>query len=200
MLLNDDERRVLLRFARETIAAHLARRPLPRLDVAGGLDRRGGAFVTVRADRMLRGCIGYLETDAHLVEVVSRCAISASTQDPRFPPLAADELPSVRLELSVLGPVEAVADVAEIEIGRHGLIVEHPPRRGLLLPQVATEWGWDRETFLAETCAKAGLSHDAWRTGATVFKFEAEVFGEAAVSGRTDHRESRRSDPVARTR
>jgi AmmeMemoRadiSam system protein A len=185
MLLNDAERRTLLRFARDTIAAHLAGRPLPAFEV-GGFDRRGGAFVTVHTNRILRGCIGYVETDERLVEVVSRCAISAATEDPRFPPLHIDELAVVELELSVMGPLESVADVQEIEVGRHGLIVRQVQRRGLLLPQVAIEWGWDRETFLSQTCAKAGLPLDAWRSGAEIFKFEADVFGE--ISSLTDPR------------
>lgn len=178
MRLNESERRTLLRFARETIGAHLRRETPPVLDASGGLDCRRGAFVTVRLDRTLRGCIGYLEADRLLGEVVAGCAISAATEDPRFAPLGAAELASVDLEISVLGPVEAVADIEAIEVGRHGLIVAHGRRRGLLLPQVALEWTWDRQTFLAQTCVKAGLALDAWRNGAEVFRFEAEVFGE----------------------
>jgi AmmeMemoRadiSam system protein A len=137
----------------------------------------------VRADGALRGCIGWVESDDALVDVVSLCAISAATEDPRFPALESADLLSVDLELSIMGPIEPVADVRQIEIGRHGVIVEHPPYRGLLLPQVALEWGWDLETFLAQTCIKAGLPADAWRHGATILRFEAEVFGEARTDG-----------------
>lgn len=178
MVLGPDDQRVLLQFARETIGAHLTRRPLPMPIAEGGLDRRSGAFVTLRLDRLLRGCIGHLEADEPLLDVVRRCAISAATEDPRFPPLAARDLNRVELEISVLGPIEPVEDHATIEVGRHGLVVQHGCRRGLLLPQVAIEWAWDRETFLAQTCVKAGLSPDAWRRGVQIFMFEAEVFGE----------------------
>jgi uncharacterized protein (TIGR00296 family) len=92
--------------------------------------------------------------------------------------LPLEDLAEVVLEISVLGPAEPLADPAEVEVGRHGLIVEQGTHRGLLLPQVPTEWGWDRETFVSQTCVKAGLAPDAWRTGATLFTFEAEVFGE----------------------
>jgi AmmeMemoRadiSam system protein A len=178
MVLSPGERQALLRFARDTIAAHLMRQSLPALPASRGLDRHSGAFVTLRVDQRLRGCIGYPEADQHLLEVVQRCAISAATQDPRFPPLAVDDLQVVGLEISVLGPVEQVTDIAEIHIGRHGLVVQRGDRRGLLLPQVATEWTWDRETFLAQACIKAGLPADAWQKGAQIFRFEAEVFGE----------------------
>lgn len=178
MRLNPIERQTLLRFARDTIGAHLERQSLPTLTPSGGLDRRSGAFVTLRVKQTLRGCIGYPEPDRHLIEVVSRCSISAATEDPRFPPLALDDLNLVGLEISVLGPVEQVADPATIDVGRHGLIVHRGYRRGLLLPQVAIEWEWDRDTFLSQTCIKAGLPADAWRKDARIFRFEAEVFGE----------------------
>jgi AmmeMemoRadiSam system protein A len=178
MLLSPTERQALLRFARETIGAHLTRQSLPALPPSGGLDRHSGAFVTLRVDQRLRGCIGYPEADQHLLEVVQRCAISAATQDPRFPPLAVEDLLVVGLEISVLGPVEQVTEIAEIQVGRHGLVVQRGYRRGLLLPQVAIEWTWDRETFLAQTCIKAGLPADAWQKGARIFRFEAEVFCE----------------------
>jgi AmmeMemoRadiSam system protein A len=178
MLLNESERSSLLRFARQTIAAHLTRSAQPELAATGSLDRRCGAFVTVQAEQKLRGCIGYIETDRELIDVVGRCAISAATDDPRFPPMTAEELDRVTLEISVLGLIEPVADVATIVIGRHGLVVQQDHRRGLLLPQVATEWVWSREMFLSQTCVKAGLPATAWQHGAEIFSFEAEVFGE----------------------
>ena len=195
MLLNQSERQTLLRFARHTIAAHLTRRALPDLAAAGGLDRLSGAFVTLQAEQKLRGCIGYLEADRHLVDVVRRCAISAATDDPRFPPVTAEEFAGVELEISVLGPIEPVTDVSTIVIGRHGLLVQHDHRRGLLLPQVATEWAWNRETFLAQTCVKAGLPTNAWQHGAEIFAFEAEVFGEAEkTEARSQKTEVRRQN------
>ena len=101
--------------------------------------------------------------------------------DPRFRPIAADELPGIDVELSLLGPLEPITGPGDIEIGRHGLLVSGDGRRGLLLPQVATEWKWDAFTFLTQTCRKAGLPADAWKHGAAAWRFEAEVFGEATV-------------------
>jgi uncharacterized protein len=182
MPLTDSERGSLLRFARHTIAAHLAWRALPELAATGGLVRRSGAFVTLQVEQKLRGCIGYVETDRELIDVVRRCAISAATDDPRFPSMTSEELDRAALEISVLGPIERITDVASIVIGRHGLVVRHDERRGLLLPQVATAWAWGRETFLAQTCLKAGLPASAWQQGAEIFAFEAEVFGEDGLS------------------
>jgi AmmeMemoRadiSam system protein A len=155
------------------------------LSVVDGLDRaasavtdRAGAFVSLHVGKDLRGCIGYLERDLLLVQVVERCAVSAAISDPRFPSLSAGEWSRTTIEISVLGPIEPVAEIGEIEVGRHGLVAELGRRRGLLLPQVATEWGWSREEFIEHTCKKAGLPKDAWQTGATLYKFEADVFGE----------------------
>jgi AmmeMemoRadiSam system protein A len=139
---------------------------------------QAGAFVTLRVRGDLRGCIGYIERDRFLTDVVEHCAVSAAISDPRFQPVSASEWPHIDLEISVLGPVEPVGDIREVEIGRHGLIVELGRRRGLLLPQVAVEWNWSAEEFAGQTCAKAGLPMDAWRLGAQLFKFEAEVFSE----------------------
>ena len=104
--------------------------------------------------------------------------VAAATRDPRFPPVSDRELADIDIEISVLTPVEPVADPMEIMVGRDGLIIEQHGHRGLLLPQVATEYGWDRNTFLAHACVKAGLPRDAWQRGARIFKFQAEVFGE----------------------
>jgi len=142
------------------------------------IDLHAGAFVTLRINGHLRGCIGYPEPDQPLLAVVERCAVSAALSDPRFPPLTAAEWDEAELELSVLGPIEPVVDLAEVVVGRHGLIVESGRRRGLLLPQVAVEWKWDAAEFAAQTCIKAGLPRDACQNGAALFKFEAEVFGE----------------------
>jgi len=109
---------------------------------------------------------------------VTRCAVAACSADPRFPPVTPAELEQIEIEISLLGPLEPITGPQEIEIGAHGLVVEMGWQRGLLLPQVATEWKWDAEAFLAHTCHKAGLPRDAWRHGAKVWRFEAEVFGE----------------------
>jgi AmmeMemoRadiSam system protein A len=137
-----------------------------------------GVFVTVHCDGELRGCLGTLATEVRVADAVARLAADVSTQDFRFAPLLPAELPRVTIDLSVLTPAEVVTDPCTIEIGRDGLIIEHGKRRGLLLPQVATEQGWDRETFLDHACIKAGLPAAAWRHGATIRRFQAEVFAE----------------------
>lgn len=182
-MLTDDERRGLLRYARQVIAAHLHGDPLPPAPAVREPLRHAGAFVTLHAGHDLRGCIGYPGSEKPLEEVIAECAVAAATDDPRFPPVHPSELPSLSVEISVLTPIDPVEDVADIEVGRDGLVVEQGFRRGLLLPQVASEHGWDRETFLAHTCIKAGLRSDAWRRGARVSRFQAEVFGEEPQLG-----------------
>ncbi|HEY2942568.1 MAG TPA: AmmeMemoRadiSam system protein A [Vicinamibacteria bacterium] len=178
--LSEQERRQLLALARQAIAAHLACCPLALPDVAPALRRAGAVFVTVRGrdDDELRGCIGTLEARQPLVEAVVRMAVAAATQDLRFVSVTARELPSLALEISILTPAAPI-DPQDVEPGIHGLIVRHCGRSGLLLPQVASDQGWDRETFLQYTCLKAGLPRDAWREpGAVLLAFTAEVFGE----------------------
>ena len=180
-LLDDAARKSLMLLARAAITRAIgAEAPIVDRQTFVPCDVRAGAFVTLRINGMLRGCIGYPEADLPLVDVVERCSVSAATSDPRFPSLTKEEWHGVDLELSVLGPVEPVDDIQEIVIGRHGLIVEFGRRRGLLLPQVAVEWSWNAVEFAAQTCTKAGLPRDACRNGAKLFKFEAEVFGELA--------------------
>ena len=177
-MTSQSDRRLLLRIAREAIAAHISGQPAARSDEQTLASRRGGAFVTLHNAGELRGCIGHIEAGDQLIGVVARCAVAACSADPRFPAVTAAELPHVDIELSLLGPLEAMDAVADIVIGRHGLVVERDWHRGLLLPQVAIEWKWDRETFLAQTCHKAGLPREAWKHGAKVWRFDAEVFGE----------------------
>jgi AmmeMemoRadiSam system protein A len=177
-MLSLDARRILLRLARDAIHAGVSGGPALRAEPTDELAILAGAFVTIHHRGALRGCIGSTDRDRPLVEVVVRCAVAAALDDPRFPPLSAAELGEIDLEISVLTPPEPVSDPADVEVGRHGLIVEQGVRHGLLLPQVAIEWGWDRETFLSRTCIKAGLAPDAWRAGATILRFEAHVFGE----------------------
>jgi AmmeMemoRadiSam system protein A len=139
-----------------------------------------GVFVTIRRGGELRGCLGTLQCRAGLDSEVARCASDAAREDPRFPPVTARELPDLSIEVSVLGPLEAIdpCEPGAVTLGQHGLVVEQGVRRGLLLPQVATEWNWTVEQFLRQTCLKAGLPPDAWQHGAKVSRFEAEVFGE----------------------
>ena len=178
-MTNGTARALLLRIARNAIAAHVDGAAPARVEPGGVTARRGGVFVTLHSRGDLRGCIGHIEADISLGDVIARCAVSACSADPRFRPVSRAELQEIDIELSLLGPLEPIAGPNEIEIGRHGLLIEQDRRRGLLLPQVATEWKWDAPTFLIQTCRKAGLPPDAWKTGAMLWRFEAEVFGEA---------------------
>jgi AmmeMemoRadiSam system protein A len=181
-MLNDSQRKTLLQIARDSIAAGLeGRRPdLAQYSLDDDLRRPAGAFVTLN-DRHgdLRGCIGSIEPVAPLFRAVSSSAISAAFRDPRFYPVKRDEFPDLHLEISVMGPITPVKDVSEIQVGRDGLIISSGHHAGLLLPQVATEYGWDRDTFLSQTCMKAGLPPTAWQSPDTrIEHFSAEVFGE----------------------
>jgi AmmeMemoRadiSam system protein A len=178
-MLTEDRRAGLLRMARMAVDAQARGDDLP-LPPADGPADASGVFVTIKRSGELRGCLGVLELRSSLEREVAKCARDSASRDPRFPPLGADELPDTSIDVSVLGPLEQIdpADQDAIVVGRHGLVVEQGTRRGLLLPQVAPEWGWTREEFLRHTCRKAGLSADAWQQGARVYRFEADVFGE----------------------
>jgi AmmeMemoRadiSam system protein A len=181
-MLNHDQRTALLRIARQSIEAVLEGRR-PELDFQSldtELKRPSGAFVTLNErSGDLRGCIGSIEPVAPLAQAVSSSAVNAAFRDPRFYPVQKEELPNLHIEISVMSPIVPVTSVEEIEVGRDGLIISRGGRSGLLLPQVASEYGWDRETFLSQTCVKAGLSPDAWRSpDCRIEKFSAEVFGE----------------------
>jgi AmmeMemoRadiSam system protein A len=183
-MTSDADRRLLLRVARAAVEARVNSSPAPSWPEAAAGARADGVFVTLRRRGELRGCIGHIEADQPVAPIIGRCAVAACSADTRFPPVTAQELPEIDIELSLLGPLDPVSDIGDIEIGRHGLVVEQGWSRGLLLPQVATEWQWDRETFLRHTCRKAGLPQDAWKHGAKLWRFEAEVFGERADVGR----------------
>jgi len=180
--LDESQRKALLGIARRTLDRYIGTGKMPLEEgVRGILAAPGAAFVTLTKNGRLRGCIGYTEAVAPLFKVVQECAVAAATEDPRFPPVSPKELSSLRVEISVLTPLVPIR-AEEVEVGRHGLMVAQGGRRGLLLPQVPVEWGWDRETFLDQTCVKAGLSPSAWRHGATLRAFTAEVFGEEKAS------------------
>lgn len=179
--LSEGARADLLGLARGTLQAHFRGEPAPRLasDRAETFGQPRGLFVTLHRHGNLRGCIGTLAATGDLTRVVSEFALRAAFEDPRFPPLEERELSECEIEISVLTAPRLIESPDEIEIGRDGLILELDGRRGLLLPQVATEWGFDRERFLAELSRKAGLPPDAWRRpGARVWVFQAEVFSE----------------------
>jgi len=144
------------------------------------LNRRNGCFVTIYKDDELRGCIGNFQSELPLFKEVSEMAVASATRDPRFYPMKKEDLDAYRLEISVLTPLHKIEDIAEIEVGTHGIYLEKGYYRGVLLPQVATEYGWDRETFLKQTCIKAGLPTDAWKSeDAEIYIFSAQVFGES---------------------
>lgn len=178
-MLTEVQKRALVDLARRSVVAkvtHVRPAPVP-LDVE--LPEASGAFVTIKRRGELRGCLGTLECRRGLADEVARCAADAASEDPRFPPVADEELPELDVEVSVLGPLEPIApDPSQVVVGRHGLVAEQGARRGLLLPQVATQWGWTAEQFLRQTCVKAGLPGDAWQHGARIYRFEAEVFGD----------------------
>ncbi len=176
--LTDDERRFLLGLARRSLEAAVrgeAKPPVPAVPRA--LESPAGAFVSLHKKDVLRGCIGYVQPRLPLYRIVIEAAEAAGLRDPRFPPIQPAELAEVELEISVLSPFHAVRP-EEIQVGAHGLMVSQDRARGLLLPQVAVERHWDRDRFLEETCRKAGLAPDAWRRGATIEGFTAEVFRE----------------------
>ncbi len=183
--LSDQARSDLLQLARRTLEAHFRGEPAPRLgsDRAETFGEPRGLFVTLRAEGQLRGCIGTLAPEGDLTRMISQYALRAAFSDPRFPPLEAAELPGCEIEISVLTAPERVEVPEEIELGRDGVIFELGGRRSLLLPQVATEWDFDRERFLAEIARKAGLPADAWRhPDARLWRFQAEAFSERVRS------------------
>lgn len=179
-MLTEEEKRYLHHMARLRISQALqeetAPLPQPPGSAAGALHAELGAFVTLTHSGRLRGCIGVITGSGPLYRTVAAMAEAAAFADSRFSPVTAAELPHLTLSISIIGPVSPCPDLTGITIGRHGLIICKGSRRGLLLPQVAVEWRWDRETFLAQTCRKAGLLPDAWKQpDAQVFWFEAEV-------------------------
>jgi len=174
--LSDEDERLLLEIARRSIeAAVRGERPGDPQGISGALLEKGGAFITLRNQGSLRGCIGHVEPDEPLARCVAECARAAALHDPRFAPVTAAELQNLSIQISVLSPLFDIRP-EEIKIGRHGLYISSGFHRGLLLPQVAVEWNWDRERFLEETCAKAGLSPDAWRRGARIRAFTTSIF------------------------
>jgi len=178
-LLNKNQQIFLLGLARQAIQLFLETGKTLKTKIEDReLKIKKGAFVTLKADEELRGCIGYPLPYKPLCETIIDCAISAATQDYRFQPLSLDELPEIKIEISVLSLPEPIKDIKEIEVGKHGIIISKGPCRGLLLPQVPVEWNWDLETFLSHGCLKAGLEEDEWKKGALVEIFSAQVFSE----------------------
>jgi len=187
--LNKDQQIKLLRLARNTIGEYFNRgnhhtpEKTERIENEFSEDifkKKCGGFVTLHIKGNLRGCIGYIKGIKTIPETIIEMAKAAAFQDPRFPPLTQKEFDLIDIEISVLSPIEQVMKISEIVVGRDGLIISNGFSSGLLLPQVATEYGWDVTEFLQHTCYKAGLSADAWRDtkNTKIEKFSAQVFGE----------------------
>jgi AmmeMemoRadiSam system protein A len=177
--LTEDDQQLLLQIARDAVRSYLSSQS-PRLPGVppGVLTETHGIFVSIHEGKELRGCIGNIHPAGPLYRSAAECAIAAAVGDPRFMPLMIADLPRVEFEISVLSSMEPVKDVREIEVGKHGLLISKGNARGLLLPQVATMYGWSRERFIQETCIKAGLRPDDWKEDATIQHFTAFVFGE----------------------
>lgn len=178
-LLTKKEQKELLRIARETIVSYVTSGTVPEVTkVSAGLNAENGCFVTIKQQGQLRGCIGNFESDRPLYRLVQEMAVSAATRDPRFYPMKQQDLADFELDISVLSPLQLIESVEEIKVGKHGIYIVKGSYRGVLLPQVATEYGWDRETFLRHTCIKAGLPEDTWQKECQIYIFSALVFGE----------------------
>lgn len=183
-MLSDNEKREMLSLVRRNIEQYLDTGRTVELELKGKYLEKNGVFVTLKKHGELRGCIGFPEPHLPLGRALLDSSISAATHDPRFPPVKKEELRELKIEITILTPPKIIdsnpSDLPKhIVVGRHGLIVERGWNKGLLLPQVPVEWGWDVEEFLSQTCWKAGLPPDAWLDERTkVYKFEGEVFGE----------------------
>jgi AmmeMemoRadiSam system protein B/AmmeMemoRadiSam system protein A len=177
--LSAEEKKTLLTLARNTLNSFLRSNTTPSFSSTDpGLLQERGAFVTLTERGSLRGCRGAMMAQKPLYLTVEQAAILSALDDPRFPPVAAEELGEIRLEISVLGPLEPIGDVNEIEVGTHGLLIVKGQNQGVFLPQVPVEQGWDRDQYLQELCAKAGLPESCWLQDAQLYIFTAEVFGE----------------------
>jgi len=178
--LNDQEKKELLKIARQSIiSAVSAHPPVSHKSTFPIFTEKRGAFVTIHKNDQLRGCIGFLQPVKSLLETIIEMAKAAATGDPRFTPVQTDEIQDIEIEISVLSPLREITDIDHIIIGTHGLYIEKDYNKGLLLPQVATEYNWDTKSFLEHTCRKAGLAMDAWKEkDARLYIFSADVFNE----------------------
>jgi AmmeMemoRadiSam system protein A len=180
---SEEERRLLLDLAHRSIACALDGRTLS-LELEPATDHlaeKRGAFCTLYLDGQLRGCVGYVFPLTPLLQTVAETARGAAFDDPRFPAVTPSDGPRLKVSLSILSVLAPIAP-EQVEVGTHGLLVSRAGRRGVLLPQVPVEHGWERTTFLEQTCLKAGLPPDAWKTGATLESFTAEIFGDEGLA------------------
>ena len=176
--LTDEEKMILHNIALTAITKRLVNKSsaIPQT-TTNTLNEKRGAFVSLHKHGQLRGCIGYVHGVKPLAKAINDMAIAAAFQDPRFSTLQENELEDLDIEISVLTPMKQISNINEIEVGKHGLMMIKGPYSGLLLPQVATQYNWDRQTFLSETCHKAGLPIDAWKDDETeIYIFSAEIF------------------------
>ncbi len=179
MGLSNEEKKFLLRIARASVEGNFSGDFIVPSFFSQSLQEKRGAFVTLHQHGRLRGCIGIIEALYPLQTTVIEMARSAAFKDPRFPPVSASVLPELNFEISVLSPLKDCTRPEEIIVGVHGIIIKKGPYSGLLLPQVAIEQCWDRQTFLEQTCIKAGLPPDTWKEkGIQIRIFSGEVFGE----------------------
>ncbi len=173
------EQEELLKIARAAVIAKVSTGKAPAAETdTPALQAANGCFVTIKQQERLRGCIGNFVSDKPLYLLVQEMAIAAATQDPRFYPMKQPDLENFKLEISVLSPLRKISSIKEIVVGTHGIYIVKNANRGVLLPQVATEYGWDLETFLNHTCLKAGLPEKAWEKDCEIYIFSAQVFGE----------------------
>ncbi|MGB9764904.1 MAG: AmmeMemoRadiSam system protein A [Candidatus Saccharicenans sp.] len=177
--LNEEEKKFLLDLARQSIIHYLKKGERLKMEVDNPrLKEKRGAFVTLRVDGELRGCIGYPLPYKPLYQTIIDVAIAAATEDYRFPPLMEDELNNLSIEISVLTQPKKVDHPEQVIVGKHGIIITKGHHQGLLLPQVPLEYGWDLETYLNHGCLKAGLPAEEWKRGVDIEVFEAQVFSE----------------------
>lgn len=176
--LSEEEKGILRSIAKTVIENRAKGKPVPDFKVeSAALKENRGAFVTIHKKGELRGCIGYIEGRGPVHRTIEEMAEAAAFRDPRFAPVKERELQDLKIEISVLTPLQKIAHVDEIEVGKHGIYIKKGWYSGLLLPQVATEYGWDRQTFLEHTCNKAGLSSNAWRDkDSEIYVFSADIF------------------------
>ena len=175
--LTAEEKRLLLELTRKTITSYILTGEIPSTTITEhNLQSRRGCFVTLKKKGALRGCIGNFTSDKPLWQLVQEMAIAAATRDPRFYQMKEEDLDDFTIEISVLSTLKNISAIDEIQVGTHGLLIEKNFSRGVLLPQVAVEYGWDRDTFLNQTSLKAGLNGDGWREGAEIYVFSADVF------------------------
>lgn len=177
--LTSKEKEILLKAARQAITAKIKKIEPESFETTANLKKQSGVFVSLHIDTALKGCIGYLTSEKPLLDTVKEAAVASAFQDLRFSPLKENETDRVNIEISVLSEMKKITRIEEIQVGEHGILIKQGYHSGLLLPQVATENGWDRETFLTNTCYKAGLPGNCWKEKKTVIEiFSALVFNE----------------------